>query len=291
MTPIDRAFIKAYSHHEQPAPPTVAEVSLQTVPLADAGELTLPEPESAPAEDDAAPASPTIFHPSLFQPSFQVDSFAWPSGCTRLGMLAPDQVDRLADALTRGLDRGQQVVAISGCGRGDGCTTLLLCVARRLAERGLRIAMVDADVDNPLLARRLGLLPEAGWEELLAGRLPLEEVMIESIQDQLALLPLCGSLPGENCPSEDVSRLAQNLNVLREHYDLVLVDWGRFDDAHRGDRPVAEAVLQWVDAVVLVHNVRSTEQSDLDRTRQRLGAAGLVEAGIAENFTDARQSA
>ena len=291
MTPIDRAFIKAYSHHEHPAPLTVAEVSLHAVPPADAGKSTLPEPESVSPEDDAVPASPTIFQPSLFQPSFQVDSFAWPSGCTRLGMLAPDQVDRLADALTRGLDMGQQVVAISGCGRGDGCTTLLLCVARRLAERGLRIAMVDADVDNPLLPRRLGLLPEAGWEELLAARLPLEEVMIESIQDQLALLPLCGSLPSQDCPSEDVSHLAQSLKVLREHYDLVLVDWGRFDDASHVDNPVAGAVLKWTDAVVLVHNVRSTEQAELDRTRQRLGAAGLVEAGIAENFAKARQSA
>ena len=97
--------------------------------------------------------SPVLFQPSPFQPSFQVDSFAWPSGCTRLTMMAADQVDRMADALTRRLEQGQQVVALGGSQRGDGCTTLLLSVARRLAERGLNVAIVDADFENPLLAR------------------------------------------------------------------------------------------------------------------------------------------
>jgi len=226
-----------------------------------------------------------------FQPSFQVDGFAWPSGCTRLSMVAGEQIDQLADSLAGEREQGHQVVAMSGCRRGDGCTTLLLCVARRLAERGLRIAMIDADFDNPLLARRLGLLPEVGWEEIFTARLPVEEVTIESVQDRLAVLPLCGSLPCRACPAEDLPAPASALNVLREHYDLVLVDLGPLgDDTLNGDG-ASRAVMDWIDAMVLVHDVRGTSPDELNRTRRRVQAAGLVEAGIAENFVEVRKSA
>jgi len=219
-----------------------------------------------------------------FQPAYQVDSFAWPSGCTRLSMVAGDQVERLADALVAGLEQGQQVLAMSGCRRGDGCTTLLLCAARRLADRGLRIAILDGDFDNPLLARRLGLLPEAGWEEVLAARLPAGEVTIESVQDRLAVLPLCGELSSQGGPD----RVA-GLDVLRKNYDLVLVDLGEFDEGI-GDGPT-QTMVGWIDAVVLVHNIRSTSNEELSRTRRRATEAGFVEAGIVENFAEARRSA
>lgn len=256
MTAIDQAFIKAYTD---------------------------------PAENSAVESTSSVAASALpsqlgFQPSFQVDSFAWPSGCTRLSMVAGDQVGRLADALVAGLKRGRQVVAMSGCRRGDGCTTLLLCVARRLADRGLKVAVVDADFDNPLLARRLGLLPEAGWEEVLAARLPAGEVTIESVEDRLAVLPLCGALKSQGGPDR-----ATGLEVLRKHYDLVLVDLGEFDEGI--GEGASQTVVGWIDAVVLVHNLRSTSNDELGRTRRRATAAGFVEAGIVENFAEVRRSA
>lgn len=226
-----------------------------------------------------------------FQPAFQVDSFAWPSGCTRLSMVAGEQIDQLADSLAGEREQGRHVVAMGGCRRGDGCTTLLLCVARRLAERGLRIAVIDADFDNPLLARRLGLLPDVGWEEIFTARLPVEEVTIESVQEGVSVLPLCGVVPCRACPAKDLPDTASALNVLREYYDLVLVDWGQLgDDTLDGDG-ASRVVIDWIDAMVLVHNVSVTSQDELNRTRRRAQAAGLVEAGIAENFVEVRKSA
>jgi Mrp family chromosome partitioning ATPase len=207
-----------------------------------------------------------------------------------LSMVAREQIHQLAEGLVSGLEQGRRAVAMSGCRRGDGCTTLLLCVARQLAERGLRVAMIDADFDNPLLARRLGLLPEVGWEEVFTARLPVEEVVIESTQDRLAVLPLCGSLPCRACPAKDLPDPVPTLNVLREHYDLLLVDLGQFSDEALSDGS-SRAVIDWIDAVVLVHNVRATSQDELNRTRRRVHAAGLVEAGIAENFVEARKAA
>jgi Mrp family chromosome partitioning ATPase len=319
MNSIDRAFIRAFGQ-EEPAEANAGACSCQgegTCPDAAEGtcshaaEGTCPQagetareasaevsaaadPSAAvSAEAEAAPSGDDVILPEAkpFQPAFQVDSFAWPSGCARLGMVARDQIEQLADALLAGQREGQQVVALSGCRRGDGCTTLLLCVARRLAERGLKVAIVDADFDNPLLARRLGLLPDSGWEELLTARAAADEVIIESIQDRLAVLPLCGEPPCQERPAKGLADPISSLNVLRAHYDLVLVDLGEFGAETVAVDGASRAVIGWIDAVVLVCDVRTTRQAELSRIRRRVEAAGLVEAGIAENFVELRKSA
>lgn len=229
--------------------------------------------------------APAVAEEPAMRPSFQVDGFAWPSGCARLGVEAGDPLERVADELTAGLTRGQSVVAMSGCRRGEGCTTLLLGIARRLARTGLKVAVVDADFDRPELARQLGLLPEAGWEEVLAGRLPLAEALIESIQDGIVVLPLCGPVPDARYLPTDHPGPARSIAALRRQYDLVLIDLGAMPGEAGGGAWPAEPDVRWVDAVVLVHNVRSTPAAELERARRWFGAAGVVEAGVVENFT------
>lgn len=276
MTALDQAFIEAF--RQEGASPLTASphpADLATV-AAETKRTRSPKPPVSPA-----PA---------FEPVLQVDSFAWPSGCARLAVDAQEQIGQLAAALTAASGQGQRVVGISASQRGDGCTTLLLCAARHLAEQGLRVVLVDADFDSPLLAQRLGLLPEFGWEEVLAGRLPLEEVAVDSVQDRLAIVPLCGLLP-TGTDDDDRPSPPAVLGVLGEHYDLVLVDLGRFGDHAAGDGGPLETVVDWIDAVVLVHNVGSTSPADLERTRQLVQAAGLEELGITENFVGPRDCA
>ena len=78
---------------------------------------------------------------------------------------AAEELDRLADALLAAGRQGQKVLAIGGCRRGEGATTLLLCAVRRLAERGIKPVLVDADLGRPRLAKRLGVQPQFGWDE------------------------------------------------------------------------------------------------------------------------------
>lgn len=324
MTQTDRAFIRAYLQPDASGASAAPEPASQcdgTSQCAADGSVRPVNPSSDPVSQDVADAAPPSVGDGDVSPnrqapsagsaeadcgsssdgafssghmphgSFQVDRFAWPSGCTRLSMAAGDQIDQLADALSAGLEQGQHVVAIGGCRRGDGCTTLLLCVARRLAERGLKIAVLDADFDNPLLARRLGLLPEAGWEEVLAARLPVEEVIVESVQDRLAVVPLCGPPARHRRSGDGASDPVSSLRALGEHYDLVLIDWGEFGDGTQSGGVSVRGIVDGIDAMVIVHNVRFTSRKELDRTRRRVEAAGLVEAGIVENFVELRQSA
>ncbi len=302
---LDRAFIKAFDPKTEPSMAAAFHNQTPAWPAGEAyGARAGDDPAAAPAPSVAASPDPgrrvgqaepqaiaarrppTAEEPTaeaaavilplgeVFRPAFQVEQFAWSAGATRLGRAAGIQLDRLADGMAGGLAEGHRVAALAACRRGEGCTTLLLCAARRLAERGLKVIMVDADFDTPALVRRLGLLPETGWEDVLAGRLPVGEAVIESHADGLAVLPLRGPL----ATAVDALPTGRTFATLRKHYDLVLVDLGQLD-------PIAQSVARkGIEAVVLVRNVRLTPSEELAGIGDRLAASGLWEAGVAENF-------
>ena len=260
MTALDQAFIRAFTQDQ--ANPTTTEsaapVAVEAPPVvAETDEPRLAEPVEPPAAG--------------FEPALQVDSFAWPSGCTRLGLDASEEIGELASALAKASADGKRVVGVSGGRRGDGCTTLLLCAARRLADQDHRVALVDADFDDPLLARRLGLLPESGWEKVVADGLPLEEVAIDSVQDRLALVPLCGTPPSGGDSEQSATKIP--LDVLGRQYDLVLVDLGPIGEEALAKSGPLETIADWIDGVILVHNVGSASSADLDEARRRVDTA------------------
>ena len=167
-----------------------------------------------------------------FKPAWEVDHFTWPRLCRRLIARAAEELDRLADALLAASNQGQKVLAIGGCRRGEGATTLLLCAARRLAERGIKPVLVDADLGRPRLAKRLGVQPQIGWDETTEeeGR-RVDQAIVEATANNVALLPAREPPDEGSRPAGDPSRLAACLEILRNHYDLVLVDLGPLEDA------------------------------------------------------------
>lgn len=261
MSTLDQAFIKAYGHRET-LPVAAPLESAQPVLLADA---------NARAES--------------FQPQFRVDSVCWPEVCNRLNTASPGQVDRLADHLLEGAGQGRKMVAIAGCRQREGATTLLLALARRLAGRGPAVALLDADFDCPQLARQLGLLPEVGWDEVLADGASPAEAMVESVEDRLGILPLREPRPeGSNPPRVPAQQQTIALGALRQYFDLVLIDLGAFGGRRKDGSLISGETRRWIDAVVLVRDVRSTPPAELTHTRRRLHELGLAEAGVVENF-------
>ncbi len=249
MTAIDQAFIRAYTDTKGC---TETEVCTET--------------------DDGQ-----------FRPMLQVDQFTWPSVSRRLGRVVGGELDRLADALAELAAEGQKVLTITGCRRGEGATTMLLCAGKRLAERQLNVVLLDADPANPQLARRLGIQPEYGWEDVLAGRMPLAEVVVESVADHMAVLPACDNRVADDRLQVDKTSMAENIDVLAGHYDLVLVDVGPLDGRPGG----SEAPCGRLDAVVLVRDVRTTTSDRLAEALHDISAAGLVQAGVVQNFARA----
>jgi Mrp family chromosome partitioning ATPase len=266
------------------APSTAATTATETAAIAPG--MTMPPPAlqqpDEPWETQVSPAGSTL------RPVWQMEQFTWPKMCRRLLARAAEELDRFADALIAAKQRGQKVLAISGWHYGEGATTLLLCAARRLAERGIKPALVDADLERPRLARRLGVQPQAGWNQSatdLQG-MSLDQVIVEARVNNIALLPACEpSTEGE--PSTcDRARLADCIETLREHYDMVLVDLGPLENMRIGLGPAGAGTFHGIDAVVLVRDQRLTTQERLSEIQSQLTSAGITIPGIIENFVD-----
>ena len=90
------------------------------------------------------------------------------------------------------------------------------------SSQGRKVVLVDANWSNPQLAQSLGLLPQIGWEETLCGGLPLEEVVIESLADGLAVLPV----REPSASTIATAQIAASFDILAREFDVVLVDLG-----------------------------------------------------------------
>jgi Mrp family chromosome partitioning ATPase len=210
-----------------------------------------------------------------------VDSLLWPDSVFRMLSAGAGALDRVVEHIMSAGLRGRNVVALTGCRQGDGCTSLVLALARRLADRSVRAALVDADFDRPRLARRLGLAPQFGWTDVLQGRAPLAESLIRSAKDGLVVLPGRATSPADT--TETYADPIATIIQLKTQYDLVLVDLG--NGGGRAPEAIAriELLHDWADAVLLVHNVRRTPAAEVAAKWGLLRGAGIAEVAIVEN--------
>jgi len=234
--------------------------------------------KAGPTSRDEPPKSGGRFRPLL-----EVDTYLWPKTIHNLAVAAAEGLEQLGGGVLDRAKRGQKVIGWQGCRRGDGCSTLLLAVARRLAEQGLKVAVVDADITHPRLARRLGLPPSLGWEEAAAGRVPLAEVVVESLRDGIVLVPWCGPTEIAEQSAEGSFDPASVLEPLRRTYDLVLVDLGADHQDDGGDATLV-SLRACLDMVLVIHNVGEVPAKELTRVCRRLTRAGTVKLAVVENF-------
>jgi Mrp family chromosome partitioning ATPase len=243
---------------------------------------------NTPAPIPAANPAPSEYYPEkairVFQPMLQVDHFAWPKVCSRLESIANAELDRLADTLMAAAKQGMKVVGVCGGQRGEGATTMLLCAARRLVSRNVKTIIVDADLSDPQLTKRLGLLPQLGWEDVASGRQPVDEVLVESADDNLAILPLCGPVIIADISYAAQRLMAESLNTLRKNYDMVLMDLGPLENPQSLSNLTTGGLNCRIDAVTIVHKVGKVLATCLPAVRQALSLAGVAIAGVIENF-------
>ncbi len=283
MNALDQAFFKAYGYGEGAAAvsePASAGAEVPTEPApCGTTEAAIDTQGTLEAECSTSPCSTT----EPFQPLLQVDRFSWPVNVTKLCQAAADPLEALIDELAAGASQGRNVVALASCHPGDGATTLLLCLGKRLADHGVRVALVDADFENPRLARRLGILADAGWEDALSQQRPLGEAVVASAHDGLVLVPLADPPEGRRAPGAAPLDPRPMIDVLRRNYDMVLVDMGSCLTAGAIVETAGPAGW-WADRAILVRNRRRTPSSDVDAAAQRLQSTG-ADVGIVENFT------
>jgi len=122
-------------------------------------------------------------------------------------------------------DRNIRLVAVTSSTQGEGKSTAVSIFARTLADLGLKVLIVDADMRLPMQTRYLGLAQGEGFSTVLTdSSVPLKSV-IQPIQDNLDILP-AGPKPPDPAKLLNSTRSLEVINDIRAltEYDIVLFD-------------------------------------------------------------------
>jgi Mrp family chromosome partitioning ATPase len=252
---------------------------------ADAPTLFDPQADAKPASA-ARPLSafaPTVPMVEPVRPLLEVDRFEWPPQCQGLCVSSPVALDGFVSRLLSGAAEGLRRVALIGLGAAAGRTTVAMCLARRAAAKGENWVLVDADFQKPELAKRLGINAPAGWSRVLAGQQELGEVMIASLEDRFAIVPLEPGSAGPE-PMQGNPHAAEVFDMLADAYGLVLFDAGSPGPVGVERLASFSRTAHW-DSTYLVYDARTTRAGDVAAYARQLASAGLRVAGAIENFT------
>jgi len=115
------------------------------------------------------------------------------------------------------------VIGLTSCLPSEGKSTLSAAMASLIAQGGARVLLVDCDVRNPSLSRALAPKASAGFLDVVAGEVGLEDAIWSDATTGIAFLPAGRCVPrASEILACDKAKLL--FDTLKSKYDYVLVD-------------------------------------------------------------------
>jgi protein-tyrosine kinase len=161
----------------------------------------------------------------------------------------------------------RRTLAVTSVGRGEGRTLTALNLAIAISrDVNQTVLLVDADLRNPSIHRRLGISPAHGLDDYLRHGTPIEKCLVNPGMDRLVVLPTRQPLPNcaELLASPQMSALAQEL---RDRYRDRIVIYDAPPLLSHGD---AIGFLPHVDSVLLVVRDAVAKTEDLAKAMDLL---------------------
>jgi Mrp family chromosome partitioning ATPase len=235
------------------------------------GEIT---PETPPASEAGQGAKSALAR-------WEVDRFHWPRTCEKLFNDEHGYLTRAGDKLLAAVQDGLRVLAVTGSRRGEGRSTLALCLARAAARAGIQTAVMDADFARPQLASKIAVEVAYGWQDAALGRVPLCEAAVKSVADKLTLLPLESSAATRSLSLAD-PRVTATIRAAAATFELLVLDMGPLAAGEGIGFPPGESCC--LDAAIVVRDLRFATVAQSEAVGHVLHEAGVEAVGIAENF-------
>jgi polysaccharide biosynthesis transport protein len=174
-----------------------------------------------------------------------------------------------------------KVIMVTSALPQEGKTTTSINCAVVLAQKGVRVLLIDADLRRPSIHKTLGMGPRSGLSNVLTGSTDLDQAITRT-----PILPNLWVLPAGTPPPNPAELLASPnmrdvLQRLRGEYDHIVVDTPP-------SLSVTDAVVlsQRADAVVLVIRSGQTTKQALRRSRDILARANAKVVGVLLNAVD-----
>jgi polysaccharide biosynthesis transport protein len=174
-----------------------------------------------------------------------------------------------------------KVIMVTSALPQEGKTTTSINTAVVLAQKGVRVLLIDADLRRPSIHKTLGMGPHSGLSNVLTGSTTLDQAITRT-----AVLPNLYVLPAGTPPPNPAELLASSnlkevLDELKEQYDHIVVDTPP-------SLSVTDAVVlsPRADAVVLVIRSGQTTKQALRRSRDILMQVNAKVVGVLLNAVD-----
>lgn len=219
--------------------------------------------------------------PVAFAASWEVDTFYWPEVLMQLERSNPNSFREIGYHLAQANASGLKVMAVTSGERGVGRSTVAMHMARSSAAAGLKVALVDADAFTPSLVDQLRLDVQLGWQSCLFEAVPLEEIAVHSVSDNVTLFPLTSTLSQEQV-HVNLLRISKLIRRISTAFDLVVLDSSRLNLDQRDLAGVSSDSA--VDAAVVVVDSELSIKEKIDSAISILQTMGLGSIGLVENF-------
>jgi capsular exopolysaccharide synthesis family protein len=189
------------------------------------------------------------------------------------------------------MDRRVKSIIFTSAGLGEGKSTCVINLAITMAQEGMKVLLVDADLRKPIVHQRLGLerapglvdalLGTTSWRayvrsatDLMLGTVGVDRVMNTPGLDNLHVLT-SGSESGNPNEFLNLTKIKALTSEMQEEYDIVLIDTPPI-------LPVTDAVAfsSRVDGTILVYQVGRIGRNALKRAKFLLDHAQANVLGV-----------
>ena len=195
----------------------------------------------------------------------------------RISMLQPDSYVAEQFRTLRGridavaAQRRIRTVAVTSPMAGEGKTTASVNLAVVTAMSvGRRVLLIDCDMRKPKVHQALGLIPDAGLEDVLTDSMSLDQAIIKVEGMNLDVLAVRGRPQN---PSELLGspRMRELIAEVADRYDRVIID----TPAALGV-PDAKAVAELCDGIILVVRADVTTRQDVEACLEMLDPQNVI---------------
>ena len=203
------------------------------------------------------------------------------------------------------LDNPMRTIVVTSAGPSEGKSLTAANLAVVLAQAGMSVILVDADLRRPVVHKIFGLQNRTGLTSWLVGQ-PTEpavaaagggrwlepsavgkggplEPYIQATSVARLRVVTSGSLPPNPAEVLGSGRMHQFLEEINQIADIVVLD-----SPPCGTVTDAVVLSRWVDGVILVLDQKNTSRQGVQRARENLQAVGAKILGAVINRLDNR---